>query len=84
MYIVSLRPKCTLLYQLLKNVNLDVYYFLNLDVLLKPSMEELYQTELRKKKQNIIEVYWVCGLGRHGGYSREIRHRAWQMKTGSW
>ena len=47
---VSLRPKCTLLYQLLKNVYLDVYYFLNLDVLLKPSMEELYQTELRKRE----------------------------------
>ena len=29
-------------------------------------------------------VYSVYGLGRHSGYSREIRHRAWQIKTGSW
>ena len=62
MYLLDL--KCSLLYQLLKNVNLDVYYFLNLDVLLKPSMEELYQTELRnkkkkkKKKKKTISVYW--------------------------
>ena len=29
-------------------------------------------------------LYRVCGLCYHGGYCHEIRHRAWQIKTGSW
>ena len=24
------------------------------------------------------------GVGHHGGYCHEIRHRAWQIETGSW
>ena len=55
------------LYQLLKNVNLDVCYFLNLDVLLKPSMEELYQTELRNKKKNKKKFVLHTKRGEGGG-----------------
>ena len=29
-------------------------------------------------------LYRGCRLGRHDRYSREIRHRAWDIKTRSW
>ena len=31
-----------------------------------------------------VDLYWVCGLCYHDDYSREKRHRAWQIATGSW
>ena len=36
------------------------------------------------RRLGIPFVYRGCGFGRHSGYTREIRHRAWQISTGSW
>ena len=45
------------------------------------TLREAFDASSQLKKRDTIPGMRV---GRHGGYSREIRHHAWQIETGSW